>query len=163
MGSNSLSGITFSTTEAAAILDMAAETFRTQLKHGWLPVADPAPGRWRRITPVDILRARLAICLSTRGVSFPKGRRVIDALLPDFFGGAVFLYVAINDDGSVCAYNQCGVPDIGVRLATWRVAHFVVIDLNIERNWVRYRIEWFNQRGRAADEQGLLLHDQEKL
>ena len=60
---------TFSTPEAAAILDIPVETLRTQLKKGWLPIDEGRnPGGWRRFNPDALLRIRLAHELSERGI-----------------------------------------------------------------------------------------------
>lgn len=121
---------TFSTTEAAAILNLPAETFRTQLKQGWLPVSDDrAPGQWRRLNADDLLRCRVTIALSGLGVKFPIARRIVNASVLGLFDEAVFLYVVLNPDGSVHSYHKCGVDNLGIELANAQQPHSAVINL----------------------------------
>lgn len=144
---------TFSTTEAAVILGIPAETFRTQLKQDWLPVTDDRePGQWRRISPEDLLRTRLALTLSDQGVALPDSKKIIQRERPDFFEGGIFLWVAVNRDGSI---KKSGLAKTNDLIQSWdqylsfvgrnpeRPNRIVVILLNAERAWISARIDQF--------------------
>ncbi|MBI4873392.1 MAG: hypothetical protein HY822_02025 [Acidobacteria bacterium] len=145
---------TFSTTEAAAILDLPAETFRTQLKQRWLPVSDDrAPGQWRRLNPNDLLRCRVTIALSARGIQFPIARRIVGTNDLGLFDEAVFLYVTLNPDGSIHSHNKCGVVDLGIELANAQQPHSAVVNLASEKAWVIQQIDrfWKQEAGGRPD------------
>jgi hypothetical protein len=149
----------FSTTESAAILGIPAETFRTQVKQGWLPARDDGearePGKWRRFSPDDLLRCRLVLTLASCCVRMADAANVIDRLRPTFFSGDVFLYVARDADGNVVHQGQAGVVDfkeeiVHLAFAMPSVLTVVSVDLNREAIWVMNRIQKFNSEESEA-------------
>jgi hypothetical protein len=146
---------TFSTTEAASILALPAETLRTELKRGWLPLQDTPreAGQWRRISATDLLWIRLALRLAARGITLPRGQQVVKEIRPEFFGGGVFLWVATNPDGSTAYAGTCSVQDLGLKLFEIRRADYVVLSLNDEKVWLQERINQFRQSESSAHAQ----------
>jgi hypothetical protein len=146
--------LTFSTTEAAAILALPVETFRTELKRGWLPLQDTAreAGQWRRITSTDLLWCRVALRLAMRGITLPRGQQIVKDVRPGFFGGGMFLYVATRPDGNTAWAEECSVSELGLRLCEHRGADYVVLALNDERRWLQDRINQFVQESSGAPE-----------
>jgi len=139
----SFNRLRFSTPEAASILDMPLATLKTRLQRGWLPVADAAPGEWRKWTPDDLLRCKLAEVLSKRGVPFDAGKQIVHGLAPTWFDGQVFLVVFPDRAPSTPVSELCGVPDLGIILGNNTDESAIVVNKNEVSNWLRGRFDSF--------------------
>lgn len=146
---------TFSTSEAAEILGWDVNMLRTRLKANWLPAWNPdrEPGKWRRLTVVDLFWFAITDALKAGGVPLAQAARAVSMGRPEIFDGHVFLYCAVSPDGSVEA-EPCGIADIQhyaidfVRGPETDNEHaiFTVVDLNKIRRWLMRRIQAFQAR-----------------
>ena len=129
----------FSTPEAAHILDLPVETFRTQLKAGYLPeFTEREPGTWRSFNAGDLVYYQVALGLANCNVPMATAARFVSAarlnLLSNgvdvFERETVYFYLKLDSHGSVVDWGECDVSDLGVSLLQGpKAAVCVVLDL----------------------------------